>query len=62
MVRVDYPGDSQGGYASQWILLAREGALLNLPAIQRRAVDLRSYPTDIPLWTDDYSNLFQILK
>jgi hypothetical protein len=62
MVRVNYPGDSQGGYASHWILLAREPALLNTPAIQQHAVDLRGYSTGIRLWTDDYSNLFQILK
>ena len=24
--------------------------------------NLSGYSTDIPLWTDDYSNLFQILK
>jgi hypothetical protein len=62
MVRVDYPGDSNGGYASHWILLARDPALLEIPAIQERAVDLNGYSTNIKLWTDDYSNLFQILK
>ena len=62
MVRIDYPGDSKGGYASHWILLARNPALLEVPAIQERSVDLRGYSTDIRLWTDDYSNLFQILK
>lgn len=62
MVRVDYPGDSNGGYASHWILLARDPEILTSPAIQARAVDLDSYSTNIRLWTDDYSNLFQILK
>jgi len=62
MVRVDYPGDSNGGYASHWILLSRDPALLEIPAIQERSVDLGGYSTDIPLWTDDYSNLFRILK
>ena len=62
MVRIDYPGDSNGGYASHWILLARDPALLKIPAIQERAVDLSGYSTDIKLWADDYSNLFQILK
>jgi hypothetical protein len=60
--RVNYPGDANGGYSSQWILLARDPALLEIPAIQERAVDLDGYSTDIKLWTDDYSNLFQILK
>ena len=62
MARVDYEGDSNGGYASQWILLARDAALLENPAIQDRAIDLHGYSTEIKLWTDDYSNLFQILK
>jgi hypothetical protein len=62
MARVDYGGDSEGGYASQWILLARNPAELEKPAIQEHAVDLSGYSAGIKLWTDDYSNLFQILK
>jgi hypothetical protein len=62
IARVNYDGDTQGGYASQWILLARDPVELKSPAIQERAVDLGGYSTDIKLWTDDYSNLFQILK
>ncbi|HEX9386778.1 MAG TPA: hypothetical protein VF918_10705 [Anaerolineales bacterium] len=62
MVRVNYPGDSQGGYASHWILLSRDPALLEIAAIQEHSVDLTGYSTDIKSWTDDYSNLFQILK
>jgi spermidine synthase len=62
MVRVEYPGDSNGGYSSDWILLARDPALLEVPAIRERARSLEGYSTDIKLWTDDYSNLFQILK
>jgi hypothetical protein len=62
MVRVNYAGDSNGGYASHWILLARDPALLEIPAIQKHAIDLDRYSTNIKLWTDDYSNLFQILK
>ncbi|HSB02012.1 MAG TPA: fused MFS/spermidine synthase [Anaerolineales bacterium] len=62
MVRINYPGDSNGGYASHWILLSRDPALLEIPAIQEHAVNVAGYSTDIKLWTDDYSNLFQILK
>lgn len=62
MVRVNYEGDSNGGYASHWILLARNPALLQIPAIRERVVDLSEYSTDLKLWADDYSNLFQILK
>ena len=62
IVRINYAGDSNGGDASHWILLSRDPALLETPAIQDRAVDLSSYSTNLKLWTDDYSNLFQILK
>jgi hypothetical protein len=62
MVRVNYAGDANGGYASHWILLSRDPALLEIPAIQKHSVDLSGYSTNIKLWTDDYSNLFQILK
>lgn len=62
MVRVDYGGVLSTGYPSFWILLARDPSLLNIPAIQERAVDLNGYSTNLKMWTDDYSNLFQILK
>lgn len=62
MIRIEYKGDDDGGYTSHWILLARDPALLNIPAIQRQSVDLSRYSTNLRLWTDDYSNLFQILK
>jgi hypothetical protein len=62
MARVNYEGDTNGGFASHWILLARDAALLEPPAIQEHSVDLTGYSTNVRLWTDDYSNLFQILK
>ena len=62
MVRVEYESDDDGGYASHWILLARDPVLLDITAIQERAIDLSEYTTNLKLWTDDYSNLFQILK
>jgi hypothetical protein len=62
MMRVNYDGNTRGGYASHWILLSRDPALLAVPAIRAHAVDLNGYSTALRLWTDDYSNLFQILK
>jgi hypothetical protein len=62
MVRVNYKGDTKGGYASHWILLSRDPKLLAVPAIREQSVDLSGYSTSIRLWTDDYSNLVQILK
>jgi spermidine synthase len=62
IARVEYDGDDRGGYASHWVLLSRNSALLNVDNIRERSVDLTDYSTDVRLWTDDYSNLFQILK
>jgi len=62
MLRINGEGDSSGGFASHWILLSRDPALLENPVIQAHCVDLHGYSTGLNLWTDDYSNLFQILK
>ena len=62
MMRINYDGDEKGGFASHWILLSRDPAFLEIPALQAGAVDLRGYSSPIQLWTDDYSNLFQVLK
>jgi hypothetical protein len=46
---------------SDWILLARNGDVLGQPEV---ASKLQSLDTQrkVRIWTDDYSNLFQILK
>lgn len=62
MKRINYEGDSMGGFASHWILLGRDAALLENAVIRKHSVDLGGYSTDLKLWSDDYSNLFQILK
>jgi hypothetical protein len=62
IARIDSRGDSQGGYESQWILLARDPAFLENPAIQEHTTDITGYSTAVKIWTDEYSNLFQILK
>jgi hypothetical protein len=47
---------------SDWVLLSRDTGFLNSPDIQGKPGprDLVSPP--VRLWTDDYSNLFQVLK
>jgi hypothetical protein len=47
---------------SAWILLARDSALVGNPAIAAYAEPMKGYVSPVRLWTDDYSNLFQILK
>jgi len=47
---------------SVWVLLTRNAELLEAPAIANRASPLTGFRRDIRLWTDDYSNLIQLLK
>ena len=50
------------GYPSIWVLASRDSGLLSNPAILSRAQPMENYSTNIRLWTDDFSNLFQILR
>ena len=61
-VLIETPGDGVRGFRSIWMLLARDPALLENSAIARASTPMSGYSTAIRLWTDDYSNLFQILK
>ena len=56
-------GDSEiGVFPTKWVLIARDPALLGNPAISKYADSLLGYSSKVNLWTDDYSNLFQILR
>ncbi|HVM72109.1 MAG TPA: hypothetical protein VMT91_10130 [Anaerolineales bacterium] len=61
-VVIDDPGDGHDTLPSLWVLLAKEPAMLSVPAIAGRARPLAGYTSSMRLWTDEYSNLFQILK
>lgn len=49
-------------YSSTWVLLTRNQALLDDPAIKEVADEHASSTRKIPLWTDDFASLFQILQ
>ncbi len=55
-------GDMKRSLPSLWVLLAREPETLAAPEIVARARPEAMQPPSLPLWTDDYSNLIQILK
>jgi hypothetical protein len=55
-------GDGLQSYDSIWMLLARQPELLEQPAIAERSVQRPAIPAGLRLWTDDYSNLLQILR
>lgn len=48
-------------YGSNWALVSADKQSLELPEIKEVAKELPSRP-DTTVWTDDYNNLFQILK
>jgi len=60
---IEYGSPSQPWIGrSIWVLLSRSGEILDTPAIRSAARPPRTSPASIPLWTDDYASLFQILE
>jgi hypothetical protein len=59
---IDDPGKGIENFPSLWVLLTRDPSLLEKPAFLSRARPIEGYVSPVRLWTDDYSNLFQILK
>lgn len=53
--------DEGGFWGSTWILLSPQGDVLERSGIDENAVELK-IEKPVRLWTDDYSNLFQVLK
>ena len=49
-------------FPSQFMALSRNPAYFDAPEIAAVADRMEDFSTDIRLWTDDYSNLFQVLK
>jgi hypothetical protein len=49
------------GSPATWVLLARDRALFDAPAIYQASSTLNGKST-VRLWTDDYSNLFQVIR
>jgi spermidine synthase len=50
------------GLPSLWMFLTRDPAILDTPEINANAESLDNYYPEIRLWTDDFSNLFKILR
>ena len=60
-VIISASNEDQGITASRWALLTADPKLLQTNAIAKRKEDL-SKIRNVNLWTDDYSNVFQLLK
>ncbi|MCG2770421.1 MAG: hypothetical protein L6435_18890, partial [Anaerolineae bacterium] len=55
-------GDGIQSYDSVWMLLTRQQDFLELPAIADHSAQRPPIPANLPLWTDDFSNLLRLLK
>ncbi len=53
--------EDRGGFNSDWVLLTSDRAFFDRPEIRAAATPIPSQPDWRP-WTDDYSNLLQVLK
>ncbi|HVM50999.1 MAG TPA: fused MFS/spermidine synthase [Candidatus Acidoferrum sp.] len=49
-------------YSSTWILLTHDPQALSRPAIRDACYNVSTNAPRVPLWTDDFSSLFQVLK
>ena len=64
MVVIQSPGnEDELSFPATWVLLARDGDLFANPQFANRAEASSEYANSpVRVWTDDYSNLFQILR
>ena len=61
-VLVEDQGDGIQTYDSIWLLLARTADTLQIPGITARQALRPAIPANLRLWTDDFSNLLQVLR
>ncbi|MBN8579906.1 MAG: fused MFS/spermidine synthase [Anaerolineae bacterium] len=54
--------DALDSYPSRFVILSPNPQSLQIPELQARAVPLDDSYGTVRLWTDDYSNLFQIIR
>ena len=58
---IDDPAEDSYLYRSDWVVLTRNERLLQALRTEAKAEDVPSVPGRRP-WTDDYNNLFEVLK
>jgi hypothetical protein len=64
LASIDYEesDDTWWLYASTWVLLSRSEQIISSPAIRSAASIVKTNNIKVPLWTDDFASLFQILR
>lgn len=59
---IDEPADPEHVYSdSEWVLVTRNTAFLSNEAVRARTSAIAPIP-DLPMWTDQFNNLFKILR
>jgi hypothetical protein len=53
--------DDNAVFTATWVLVSARQSFFDYPFIRSAATPVKSMPR-LRMWTDDYSNLFQILK
>ena len=61
-VVISDPGSLPDTFPSLWMLMSRYPSLLDAAGILSHATPMNGYVSPVKLWTDDFSNLIQILK
>ena len=64
LAAIDQPGVAGEWwvYSSEWVLLTRNERIIRSPAIRAAARPEETGAPRVPLWTDDFASLFQILR
>lgn len=58
----NWDDEERGVYGADWGLLTRNQRFLKDPTVVLRRKDTAEIDTDMRIWTDDYTNLFAVLK
>jgi tetratricopeptide (TPR) repeat protein len=62
VIDCDAPPDQPWILRSMWVLLSRSGEIMDASAIRLAARPPETNLVSVPLWTDDFAGLFQILR
>jgi spermidine synthase len=61
VVVINQEDETRKVYQAEWVLMASNPAVFNSPEIRKTGSKVLPKP-GLRLWTDDYSNLFRILR
>jgi tetratricopeptide (TPR) repeat protein len=62
IIEYNPPRDQWWNQLSTWALLSRNGELINSPTIRENTRPAQADTGTVPLWTDDFASLFQIIR